>query len=77
MPALDCRVAAEGLGIVRNRPWPVRVQALVAWVAASGEPLGAADRAALAELVQHAAAARGAALPGAEQARTHVHMGQI
>lgn len=60
-----------------NQPWPVCVQALVAWVAASGEPLGAADRAALAELVQRAAAARGAVLPGADQARTRGCTGQI
>ena len=74
--ALGCRVAAESLEI-RCPTGPVPVQALVAWVAASGEPLGVADRAALAELVQSAAAARGAPLPGREQARARFRTGWV
>ena len=66
--------ASEGLRCTCQSALTCGVQALVAGVAASGEQLGAADRAALAELVQRAAAARGAPLPGAEQARICVRL---
>ena len=46
-----------------------QVQALVAGVAALGVRMGGADRAALADLVQRAAASQNIALPGTEQVR--------
>ncbi|KAK9831996.1 hypothetical protein WJX81_007128 [Elliptochloris bilobata] len=58
------RLAAAG-----TVPSVAEMQALVAGIAASGERLRSEDRAALAELVQRAAAARGVALPRAEQLR--------
>jgi len=48
-------------------PTVAQVQALVAGVAALGVRMGGADRAALADLVQRAAASQNIALPGTEQ----------